>query len=126
VTPAAVQLLLGEQFGVTQTCFVSSHVSPVGQPPQSRPWPQPSPIVPQYWPPVNEQVAAVQLGAPQRLGTPEPPHVSGAVHVLPQSTGRPQPSPIVPQYVPPFTVQLVTVGAHVSSPQTPGTKAPHV
>jgi hypothetical protein len=60
------------------------------------------------------------------LGTPEPPHVSGAVHVLPQSTGRPQPSPIVPQYVPPFTVQLVTVGAHVSSPQTPGTKAPHV
>jgi hypothetical protein len=48
-------------------------------------------------PPAKEQVLGVQFGLPQRLGTPDPPQVSGAVQEFPQSTDRPQPSPMIPQ-----------------------------
>ena len=59
--------------------------------------PQPSPIVPQYWPPpAGVQVIFLQLGSPQTLATPWPAHVAGAGQV-PQSSDPPQPSPMVPQ-----------------------------
>ena len=59
--------------------------------------PQPSPIVPQYWPPpVGLQVIFLQLGSPQTLATPWPAQVAGAVQA-PQSIEPPQPSPIMPQ-----------------------------
>src|SRR5580765_1786167 len=71
---------------------------PIGQVAgQFRVPPQPSPIVPQYWPPpVGLQVIFLQFGSPQTLGTFWPPQVAGAVQA-PQSSERPQPSPIVPQ-----------------------------
>jgi hypothetical protein len=60
--------------------------------------PQPSPTVPQYWPPVGVQVVATQVAEPHRLATPLPPQVWPAGHdVVPQSTVPPQPSPIMPQ-----------------------------
>ena len=77
-------------------CFVAWQAEPEGQAPQSSSWPQPSPIAPQYWPPANVQVTGVQFGRPHRLGTPEPPHVSGATQSSPQSMERPQPSPMFP------------------------------
>jgi len=89
--------VLGVQPGGMQMCFVESQVALPVQPAQLSAWPQPSPIVPQYWPPENVQLAGVQLGLPHRLGTPEPPQISGAVQSSPQSTERPQPSPIFPQ-----------------------------
>jgi hypothetical protein len=125
-TPDAPQAVLGEQFGDRQMCFVVSQVSPMAQPPQSSGWPQPSPTVPQYFTPPTVQLAGMQFALPQRLATPEPPHVSGAEQSSPQSTEAPQPSPILPQYVPPFTEQLVTDGMQAGSPQMPGTNAPQV
>ena len=80
-----------------QTWLVASHAMPVGQSPQARLWPQPSPMLPQYWPPATEQVCGTQAGSPQTLGMPVPPQVSGAVQVSPHTIGWPQPSPIVPQ-----------------------------
>ena len=69
--------------------------------------PQPSPIVPQYWPPeAGLQVSGVQI--------PDAPlhRLSSQVHplllqVLPQSSELPQPSPMVPQYWSPFAVVQV-------------------
>jgi hypothetical protein len=78
-------------------CFCGSQVVPVGHEPHASVCPQPSPTVPQYWPPANVQLVGVQLGLPHRFGTPEPPQVSGAVQSFPQSISRPQPSPIFPQ-----------------------------
>ena len=97
VTPEAVQLWAGTQPGAMHRCFRGSQTALPAQPPQSRACPQPSPIEPQYCPPANEQVAGAQLELPQRLATPVPPQVSGAVQLAPQSMDRPQPSPIVPQ-----------------------------
>jgi len=69
--------------------------------------PQPSPIVPQYWPPpASVQVIFLQLGSPQTLATPWPPQVAGAVQ-FPQSSDPPQPSPIMPQYREVPTLQVV-------------------
>jgi hypothetical protein len=65
--------------------------------PQSRVPPQPSPIVPQYWPPpAGVQEIFWQLGSPQTPATPRPPHDAGAVQA-PQSNIPPQPSPMTPQ-----------------------------
>jgi hypothetical protein len=96
VAPPALQLLLGEQPADTQTCFVASHVHPLGQAPQSSLPSQPSPIVPQYWPPVNAHATFVQLGLPQMPATFAP-QTMPAGQAVPQSTEPPQPSPIMPQ-----------------------------
>ena len=59
--------------------------------------PQPSAIVPQFFP-WAAQVVGVQP-PPQTFATPLPPHVWGAVHD-PQVSVPPQPSEIVPQFFP--------------------------
>ena len=60
--------------------------------------PQPSPIEPQYLPPVGVQVVAVQepAGAPHTLALPAPPQVCPPGQ-SPHSRVPPQPSPILPQ-----------------------------
>ena len=63
------------------------------QPWQSREAPQPSPILPQYWPPP----ATAQVSGVQFAGTHSPPLHTWPVPQLPQSSARPQPSPILPQ-----------------------------
>ena len=107
-------------------CFCESQAVPVGHTPQSSACAQPSPMVPQYWPPANWQVAGVQLGFPHRLATPDPPQVSFVAQALPQSIGRPQPSLIAPQYVPPVGEQLRTEGVQEGSPQTFAVTAPQI
>src|SRR5580765_2669208 len=68
---------------------------PFAQAPQLRTPPQPSPMVPQYWPPIGVQVAFTQVGSLQTLATPAP-QVPPFGQVL-QSSVPPQPSPIMPQ-----------------------------
>jgi hypothetical protein len=73
-------------------------VVPAGQPPQSCIFPQPSPIIPQYWPVGCMQLMAVQAPLlPQTWGTPPPPQVSPAGQGAEQSSEWPQPSPMLPQ-----------------------------
>jgi hypothetical protein len=72
------------------------HAWPVGQPPHASCASQPSPIVPQYWPPAGLQVSFVQFGLPQTFGRFAP-HTVPFGQALPQSTWPPQPSPITPQ-----------------------------
>jgi hypothetical protein len=96
VTPDAVQLVPGVQFADTHTCWVVLQVDPVGQAPQSSEPSQPSPMTPQYWPPVKVQATFVQLGLPQTLATLAPQTVPVG-QVVGQLTAPPQPSPIVPQ-----------------------------
>jgi len=69
--------------------------------------PQPSPMVPQYWPPeAGVQVSGVQTpGAPlHRLSSQVHPLL---LQMLPQSSELPQPSPMVPQYWSPLAVVQV-------------------
>src|SRR5208283_5259759 len=75
--------------------------------------PQPSPMVPQYWPPeAGVQVTGTQVEPPlHRLFWQVQPAL---VHVVPQSSELPQPSPMVPQYWAPLPV------VQVSGVQTPG------
>ena len=82
--------------------------------------PQPSPILPQYWPPpAIAQVSGVQLAGTQR----PPLQIWPAAHV-PQSSSRPQPSPTLPQYfAPPPDVQVIA-GQLGPPMQTPGDVAP--
>src|SRR6185436_11287092 len=69
-------------------------VSPAGQgAEQLRPWPQPSPIIPQYWPPITVQVRGAQPLAPWQMPLLQVWPVGHA----PQSMVRLQPSPILPQ-----------------------------
>jgi hypothetical protein len=96
VAPAALQVLLGVQLAAMQMCFVVSHVLPIGHAPQSSEPSQPSPIVPQYWPPLNVHETFVQLGLPHTPLTFAP-HAVPIGQVVPQSVPPPQPSPIVPQ-----------------------------
>ena len=79
-----------------QMCFAVSHVLPIGQAPQSWAPSQPSPMVPQYWPPENVHETLVQWGLPQTPLTLAP-HAVPVGQVVPQSAEPPQPSPIVPQ-----------------------------
>ena len=77
-------------------CLVASQALPAGQAPQSSECSQPSPIVPQYWPPWNVHDIGVQLGLPQ-IPCTFAPQAWPAGQVLPQSTMPPQPSPTTPQ-----------------------------
>src|SRR4029078_315288 len=90
-------VMLGQTFGTRMPPVggAAPHV-PIGQVMgQVKVPPQPSPIVPQYWPPpVGLQVIFLQLGSPHTLATPWPPQVAGDVHA-PQSIDPPQPSPMV-------------------------------
>ena len=88
--------MVGVQFAETQTCWVALQVWPDGQAPQSSEPSQPSPMTPQYRPPVNVQATFVQLGLPHTLVTLAPQTVP-AGQLEPQLTDPPQPSPIVPQ-----------------------------
>jgi hypothetical protein len=72
--------------------------------PQSSEWPQPSPMVPQYWPPEAVlQVNGVHAGGwpLHRLSWQVHPVF---VHAVPQLTVDPHPSPMSPQYWAPFAV----------------------
>src|SRR5664280_874870 len=85
--------------------------------PQSSERPQPSPIVPQYWPPLAAvQPLATQFGSKHKLLMPPPPQTPPFAQV-PQSRLPPQPSPIVPQYWPPVVAQEV-MGTHPVLTQT--------
>jgi hypothetical protein len=97
------------------------------QAPQSRVLPQPSPILPQYWPPVGVQVNAVHdpAGAPHTLGMPAPPQLWPAGQA-PQSRVLPQPSPILPQYWPPAPVHVIGVQVAGLGAQRPGVFAPQI
>ena len=91
--------------GPTQTW--SMHSQPASeQEPQSRVRPQPSPMVPQYWPPLFAQATDVQPG---RAQIPELVHCQPPGQA-PHSRVPQQPSPIRPQY-------WVSCFAHV--PQMP-------
>src|SRR5262249_39055563 len=69
--------------------------------PQSMVPPQPSPIVPQYWPPPGAvHVPFVQLAGWQTLARPPPPHTPPSAQA-PHWSVPPHPSPIVPQKVSP-------------------------
>src|SRR5579871_166138 len=70
---------------------------PFAQAPQSCTPPQPSPIIPQYCPPVGVQLTFLQLGSVQMLATPPEPQATPPGQV-PQSSVPPHPSPILPQY----------------------------
>jgi len=81
-------------------------LSPAGQVPQSSWPPQPSPTVPQYFPPVCWQVMGVQVpGVALQTFATLAPQVCPAGQV-PQFIWPPQPLPTVPQYLPFAGVQL--------------------
>ena len=88
--------MVGVHPALMQMCLFGSHAEPVGQPPQSIELSQPSPMLPQYWPPENVQESFVQFGLPHTPLTLAPQAVPVG-HVVPQSAEPPQPSPIVPQ-----------------------------
>jgi len=118
-TPLALLQVTGRQPGPPTQELLLPHTQPLPAAEQSVPQltelPQPSPMVPQYWPPVaGLQVRGVQ------------PAVGPALHrllwqvqpvfgqVVPQSSELPQPSPMTPQYWSPLAVVQVR-GVH-----TPG------
>src|SRR5262245_18932669 len=79
--------------------------------------PQPSPMAPQYCPPIDLHGSGTQAGSRQTLGsTPGPPQVP-AFGQTPQSRDPPQPSPIIPQYLPPTKAQVS--GMQPGAMQTP-------
>jgi hypothetical protein len=87
---------------------------------QSSDPPQPSPIMPQYWPPP----AIAQVSGVQPAGTHSPPLQTWPFAQVPQSSERPQPSPIMPQYfaAPP---DAQVIAAQLAPPmQMPGFIAP--
>ena len=102
----------------THTLFVPhTQLAPeaVQSVPQGSALPQPSPTVPQYWPPA----AGLQVRAGHTPGTPlhRPPwQVHPAfVHAVPQSTDDPQPFPTTPQYWSPLAVVQAS-GRHPEPP----------
>src|SRR5436190_558913 len=77
--------------------------------------PQPSPIIPQYWPPP----AIAQVSGMQPAGTHSPPLQTWPPAQAPQSSERPQPSPIGPQYLtapPDWQVIAVQLGPPMQMP----------
>jgi hypothetical protein len=79
-------------------------VQPLWQSPHSRVPPQPSPILPQNWPPVTVQVS----GTHEALAQTPLVQVSSDAQP-PQARLRPQPSPIVPQNLPAELSQVTGV-----------------
>ena len=71
--------------------------------PQSSELPQPSPTIPQYWPPAGVQVFAGHIPVCPLHKPPVHCH-PGFVHVVPQCAVDPHPSPMSPQYWSPFAV----------------------
>jgi hypothetical protein len=65
VVPDVQLVTVGTQPGARQTCLVGSQTWPAGHAPQSRVCPQPSPMVPQYWPAAEAHVSGVQVALPQ-------------------------------------------------------------
>src|SRR6185436_6357893 len=86
--------------------------------------PQPSPILPQYWPLGRVQVSFWQPTGvePHTPGVPPPPQVC-PLGQPPQSLVLPQPSPIRPQYWLVSVVQATAVQPP-AAPQTWGVPAP--
>jgi hypothetical protein len=76
--------------------------------------PQPSPTVPQYWPPAaGLQVIFEQLVPPTHmLLLPHPQPLPDAEQSVPQLSELPQPSPTIPQYWPP-AAGLQATGVHI-------------
>jgi hypothetical protein len=92
-----VQLVTdGVHPGGRQMCLFGSQNVPDGQEPQLREPSQPSPIVPQYWPPRNVHDSFVQFGLPHMFGTFGP-HVCPEGQPLLQLIDPLQPSPMTPQ-----------------------------
>jgi hypothetical protein len=88
----------------------------LAQAPQLSVPPQPSPIVPQYWPPIGVQVIGLQVGSLQTSATlaPQVPPFGQ----LPQSSVPPQPSPMLPQKRA-LLAPLQVRGTHPGETQTP-------
>src|SRR5207244_10296077 len=96
---SVVQRLPSSQLGAAPQTFVTPappQVCGAVQAPQASVPPQPSAIVPQFFP-CAAQVVGVQV--PQTFATPAPPQVCGAVQA-PQASVRPQPSAVVPPFFP--------------------------
>src|SRR5438105_2875133 len=88
--------------------------------------PQPSPTIPQYWPPGCWQMTDSQAaagGAPPAGGAPAPP-LPAPARQPPQSMLLPQPSPILPQYLPPACWQTRGWQAPPGCPHTPARPPP--
>jgi hypothetical protein len=107
---ASLQVIFTQSAPPTQA-FWPPHTQPLPaaeqSAPQSSELPQPSPMVPQYWPPVaGSQVSGVQAGGwpLQRLSWQVQPVL---LHVVPQFSELPQPSPMIPQYWSPLAVAQV-------------------
>ena len=115
--PVAVTVSVAVAGAVPQTFVTPAPPQVCGavQAPQASVPPQPSGIVPQFFP-CAAQVVGVQV--PQTFVIPAPPQVCGAVQA-PQVSVPPQPSGIVPQF---FPCAAQVVGVHV--PQTFATPAP--
>src|SRR5437868_1022136 len=81
--------------------------------------PQPSPILPQYWPFGCWHATGVQFAptAPQTPAVPPPPQV-WAAEQAPQLTVLPQPSPMTPQYCPFACWQATGVQFATTAPHT--------
>jgi hypothetical protein len=124
---AAVQVMAVQPAPGAQTFATPPppHTWPVGQAAQLRMPPQPSPMVPQYWPLTGAQVRGVQPAgvAPQTPGVPPPPQVWPAGQPA-QSMVRPQPSPTSPQYLPVGCWQVSAVQFVGVEPHTPGIPPP--
>jgi hypothetical protein len=100
------------------TLPLSGHAQPLPAAEQSVPQlsepPQPSPTVPQYWPPAaGLQVIFEQLVPPTHmLLLPHPQPLPDAEQSVPQLSELPQPSPTIPQYWPP-AAGLQATGVHI-------------
>jgi hypothetical protein len=70
----------------------------------------------------GQVVAGLHGGAPQWNATPEPPHVSGAVHAG-HVTNPPHPSPTEPHWMPASSTGQVVMGTH-DWPHSKGTPPP--
>jgi hypothetical protein len=94
------------------------HVEPAGQaPPQLIVLPQPSAMLPQFWP-AGHVVFGVQVGEPHWFATPPPPQIAPLMHLpVPQSMTPPQPSATFPHSNAPH--EATVRGVHVPPPPVP-------
>jgi hypothetical protein len=118
-TPLALlQVVFMQEGPPRHTLPVSGHPQPLPEAEQSVPQlsepPQPSPTVPQYWPPAaGLQVIFEQLVPPTHmLLLPHPQPLPDAEQSVPQLSELPQPSPTIPQYWPP-AAGLQATGVHI-------------
>jgi hypothetical protein len=104
---ALLQVVLGQLGPPTHTLLLQTHPLPAAEQsvPQSSEWPQLSPTVPQYCPPV----ASLQVNGVQTSFGPLHKPLSQThpllLHVVPQFTDDPHVSPSTPQYWSLFAVK---------------------